>query len=97
MLSLVDRDMLEQDCLAHQDYHDAREVVKKEGMVCYSEKGAAYQHPMLGVMNTKTRIIMDIGKKFCLTPCDRVGKQFGAKKEDNDPIKMILNARLRKN
>lgn len=97
MLSLVDRDLLEQYCLAWQDYYDARETVNREGMTCYSEKGAAYQHPMLGVMNTKTRIIMDIGKKFCLTPCDRVGKQFGAKKDDDDPINKILNMRLRKN
>ncbi len=96
MLSLVDRDLLEQYCLAHQMNHDARQVVKKEGLVCYSDKGSAYQHPMVGVINTTTRTIMDIGKKFCLTPCDRVGKQFGAKKDDDDPINKILNMRLRK-
>lgn len=97
MLALIDRDMLEQYCLAHQMNHDARQIVKAEGMVCYSEKGSAYQHPMVGVINTTTRTIMDIGKKFCLTPCDRVGKQFGEAKKPEDPISMILNARAIKN
>src|SRR3990167_6988974 len=36
-------------CEAHQEVHDAMEVIAKEGMLCVSEKGATYQHPAVGI------------------------------------------------
>lgn len=73
LLSTLDGDALSLYCDAWQQFHDAQALVAEHGMVAYSDKGGAYQHPAVGIASKAREQLVKIGSMFGLNPPAREG------------------------
>ena len=64
VMAVLYGDFISMYCQAHQDFHDAMAIIKREGLVCFSEKGGAYQHPAVGIKQNAIREIARFGSDF---------------------------------
>jgi P27 family predicted phage terminase small subunit len=71
MLAKADGPALAAYCVAWQRFRQAQDEINRDGITCYSEKGAQYQHPAVGIQHKSIEIITRIGAKFGMTPSDR--------------------------
>lgn len=71
LLTAVDQTALAALCEAYGTFMEARGVVAEEGMIAYSEKGAPYQHPAVGVMNSARKELLTWMREFGMTPSAR--------------------------
>lgn len=64
VMAAVYGDFLAMYCQAHQDLHDAQEIINREGMTCQSEKGGAYMHPAVAIKQNAIERIAKFGREF---------------------------------
>lgn len=88
LLSRLDSDVLSLYCDAWQQFHDAQAIVAEHGMISHSEKGGAYQHPAVGIVNKAREQIVKIGALFGLSPPAREGLVLS--KPDEDELTRLL-------
>jgi P27 family predicted phage terminase small subunit len=89
LLSPMDGPALALYCDAWQQFHDAKAIIDKQGMVAISEKGAEYQHPAVGIKNKAGETIARLGAKFGFTPSDRSGLKPTVQTPD-DELSMLM-------
>lgn len=58
-------------CDAYATYQEAREAVQEKGMLATSDKGAVYQHPAVGIMNSARKELLTWLREFGMTPSAR--------------------------
>ncbi len=61
-------DFLAVYCQAHQDMHDAMDIINEEGRFVHSDKGGVYQHPAVGMYGKAIERIGKFGREFGLSP-----------------------------
>ena len=71
LLARLDGESLARYCHDWCDFHAARQLVEREGMVATSEKGAVYQHPAVGIRNKAHDRLTKFEARFGMTPSDR--------------------------
>lgn len=73
LLCTVDSFALARYCDDWVEYWAAVALVEEEGMVAFSEKGGAYQHPAVGIKNKAAERMARFEARFGMTPSDRCG------------------------
>jgi P27 family predicted phage terminase small subunit len=68
VMAVIYADFLAMYCQAHQDLHDAMELLSEEGMTCTSEKGGAYLHPAVSIKQNAIDRIAKFGREFGISP-----------------------------
>lgn len=58
---------------AYDTWLSATESVDKDNWVVWSEKGAPYQHPMIGIASKAYQAVLTFCREFGLTPSARSG------------------------
>jgi len=89
LLSPVDGPALALYCLAWQELLEATAKIEANGMVSVSEKGAEYQHPLVGIRHKAMELIAKIGAKFGMTPSDRAGLKPATKTTEDELSELI--------
>jgi len=74
---------------AVEEYVDLRKEVKARGYVSVSEKGGAYQNPVVGTKNKAREFASKLMDKFGMTTTARVGLVVSGKKQ-SDPMADLL-------
>ena len=77
-LTSVDAGALSLYCHAWQEFHEARELIKRDGLVVKGREGVLVRHPALMVKKHATDTIASIGSKFGLTPVSRASLAIDA-------------------
>ena len=77
-LTSVDAGALAIYCDAWQDFHAARELIKRDGLVVKGREGVKVRHPALMVKKHAQDTIASIGAKFGLTPTSRASLAIDA-------------------
>jgi len=96
MLTMADRDLLTQYCMAWEEFYSASEDIAKNGLIATGKAGP-YQNPAVGIRHIATNTIIKLGAKFCLSPSDRTGKTFGDGKPSGGAMERFLGARTQRN
>lgn len=78
-----------QYCDACSDFIEADRIIREEGRVARSDKGAVYQHPAVGMKNKAAGRIKQLGALFGWSPADRVGLIMDGDNVDDDLEKLI--------
>jgi P27 family predicted phage terminase small subunit len=73
----VDESAFSRYCQAWEVWHACREEIAEVGLTAVSEKGAVYQHPLVGVMNKADERLRKYEAAFGMTPSARtsIGKE----------------------
>ena len=61
-------DFLTLYCKAHQDMHDAEQVIQSEGMFCVAQSGEQYPHHAVVIKHKAADTIQKIGREFGFSP-----------------------------
>lgn len=68
VMAVVYGDFIAMYCQAHQDLHDAMQILNQSGMTCLSEKGGEYLHPAVSIKQNAIDRIARFGKEFGMSP-----------------------------
>ena len=78
LLSVIDRHTFGVLCLAFEDLHEARKVIKKEGALLVGKSGNRYRNPWLDIRSSAEKTIGKFAPLFCMSPASRSGMQIEA-------------------
>ena len=91
IVTTVDDDALAVYCQAYSDFvYAVRFIEEKDCRVCVSEKGAEYQHPMVGQRNKAAELIIKYGVHFGLTPSSRTGLNVDLALPEDDEVAEMM-------
>lgn len=71
VLTSADQEALSRYCHEWTVWQSARETIEGVGVIAYTDKGNAYQHPAVGVLHTSDKILRSLEGEFGMTPSSR--------------------------
>jgi P27 family predicted phage terminase small subunit len=80
---------IEVHAMAWANFREASQLIRKHGIVAYTDRGIAFQHPAVGVMKTSQLILIKCSKLLGLSPADRAGIKVKKKGADDSKARFF--------